>query len=170
MAKQLSFNNLSTLHKICTDFIDDPDVLVGMQNNWIDMCTVRYKITGTNDFDLVLDEMRRGFGSLPIKREVIYPIFLKVMNITEDIFWKEIMEDLAYGVAPVGTYISKGVLCCNQSSKEFVYRFIDKDPQKIKEDTLTLSLVNSFFALMKKSQLKKYGQWWMSVLWSIQMA
>jgi hypothetical protein len=70
MAEQLTFNDLSSLHQICTDFIDDSDVIVGMQNDWIDMCTVRYKITDTNDFDLVLDEMRKGFATLPIKREV----------------------------------------------------------------------------------------------------
>jgi hypothetical protein len=70
MAEQLTFNDLASLHQICTDFINDPDVRVGMQNNWVDMCTISYKITDTNDFDLVLDEMRRGFGSLPIKRDV----------------------------------------------------------------------------------------------------
>lgn len=83
---------------------------------------------------------------MPIKREIVYPIFLQAMNYSDDIFWKEIFEELAYGVSPAGTYINKGVLCCNQNSKEFVYRFLNKDPQKIFEDISKLFKKNNFMS------------------------
>jgi hypothetical protein len=89
---------------------------------------------------------------MPIKREIVYPIFLKAMTFSDDIFWKEIFEELAYGIAPYGTYINKGVLCCNQqNSKDFVYRFLDKDPKKIYEDITKLLKKNN---LMSKNDRK----------------
>lgn len=71
---------------------------------------------------------------MPIKREIIYPVFLDAMNYSDDVFWKEIFEEMAYGIAPAGTYINKGVLFCKQISKDFIYKFLDKDPKKIFDD------------------------------------
>ena len=45
--------------------------------------------------------------------ELVYPFFLKCCEYTDDIFWKFVFEDLAYGKSPYGTYITKNFLCCN---------------------------------------------------------
>lgn len=59
---------------------------------------------------------------MPIKKEIIYPIFLECLAFAEDIIWKNIFEDLAYGITPYGTYISKNFLCCSYKDKEFSYK------------------------------------------------
>jgi len=69
-----------------------------------------------------------------IKRDIVYPIFLKTIKYTVDHFWKDIFENLSYSICPTYTYINKGFLCCNLKGKEFVYKFIDKEPEKIYED------------------------------------
>ena len=63
-----------------------------------------------------------------IKLDLVYPFFLNCCNYTQDTFWKYIFEDLSYGKAPYGTYITKNFLCCNYKSKEFSYKIeADKD-------------------------------------------
>ena len=42
-----------------------------------------------------------------IKNELLYPIFLDCCLYADDDFWKYILEDLAYGRSPYGTYIKK---------------------------------------------------------------
>lgn len=64
-----------------------------------------------------------------IKREIIYPIFLQCCQFTNDIFWKNIFEELAYGKTSYGIYISKNFICCSQKRKEFSYKIEPKDPQ-----------------------------------------
>lgn len=77
--------------------------------------------------------------SMPLKREVLYPLFLKcVPFVQNDLFWKETFEDLAYGVAYGGSYITKGVLCSKVKGKEFVYKFIDKEPERVCVDVMRL--------------------------------
>ena len=71
---------------------------------------------------------------MPIKRDIIYPIFLKTIQYTEDIFWKDTFENLSYAICPSGSYISKGFLCSSVKGKEFVYKFIDKEPERIYND------------------------------------
>jgi hypothetical protein len=66
---------------------------------------------------------------MPVKREIVYPVFLECLEYTDDMFWKSIFEDLAYGKAPHGTYISKGFLCCSYKGKEFSYKLERKDPE-----------------------------------------
>lgn len=76
---------------------------------------------------------------MPLKREVVYPIFLKcVQYVQHDLFWRETFEDLAYGIAYGGSYLTKGVLCCKVKSKEFVYKFIDKEPERVCHDVTRL--------------------------------
>jgi hypothetical protein len=66
-----------------------------------------------------------------IKREIIYPIFLHCCQFTNDIFWQNIFEELAYGKTSFGIYISKNFICCNQKKKEFSYKIENKEPQII---------------------------------------
>ena len=67
----------------------------------------------------------------PIKRDVLYPIFLRCLPHVEDEFWKDTFEELSYGNCYQGSYLSKGFLCSNVKGREFVYKFIDKEPEKI---------------------------------------
>jgi hypothetical protein len=71
---------------------------------------------------------------MPIKRDIVYPIFLKTIQYTEDNFWKDTFENLSYAICPSGSYISKGFLCSSLKGKEFVYKFIDKEPERIYND------------------------------------
>lgn len=89
---------------------------------------------------------------MPLKRDIVYPIFLKCLPYTEDLFWKETFEELAYGNCYQGSYISKGFLCSNVKGKEFVYKFIDKEPSKIFNDIS--KLLKDKLNIMSKSDRK----------------
>jgi hypothetical protein len=76
---------------------------------------------------------------MPLRRDVIYPIFLKCIDyIGNDTFWKETFEELSYGNCYQGSYINKGFLCSNVKGKEFIYKFIDKEPDRIYQDVIKL--------------------------------
>ena len=76
---------------------------------------------------------------MPLRREVIYPIFLKCIDYTgNDTFWRETFEELSYGNCYQGSYINKGFLCSNIKGKEFIYKFIDKEPDRIHQDVIKL--------------------------------
>jgi hypothetical protein len=76
---------------------------------------------------------------MPIRRDVIYPIFLKCIEFTQnDTFWRETFEELSYGNCYQGSYINKGFICSNVKGKEFTYKFIDKEPEKIYNDITKL--------------------------------
>ena len=76
---------------------------------------------------------------MPLRRDVIYPIFLKCIDYIEnDTFWRETFEELSYGNCYQGSYISKGFICSNVKGKEFIYKFIDKEPEKIYQDVTKL--------------------------------
>jgi hypothetical protein len=76
---------------------------------------------------------------MPIRRDVIYPIFLKCIHYIEnDTFWRETFEELSYGNCYQGSYINKGFICSNIKGKEFIYKFIDKEPEKICQDVIKL--------------------------------
>lgn len=90
---------------------------------------------------------------MPLKREVLYPVFLKcVPFVQNDLFWKDTFEDLAYGVCYGGAYITKGVLCSKVKSKEFVYKFNDKEPEKICQDVIRL--LKEKLNIMSKNERK----------------
>tara|TARA_Y100000389_G_scaffold194746_1_gene225170 strand:+ start:239 stop:913 length:675 start_codon:yes stop_codon:yes gene_type:complete len=64
---------------------------------------------------------------MPVKKEIIFPIFLECCQFCTDTFWENVFEDLAYGKTPYGTYISKNFLCCSYKKKEFTYKIERKD-------------------------------------------
>lgn len=66
---------------------------------------------------------------MSVKKEIIHPIFLDCVKFAEDIYWKQIFQDMAYGITPYGTYFNKGFLCCNFKNKEFTYKIENKDPE-----------------------------------------
>lgn len=91
---------------------------------------------------------------MPIKKEIIYPVFLECYEFAEDTFWKNIFEDLSYGKTPYGTYISKNFLCCSYKNKEFSYKIERKDPKIIYKDIYNL-LTKQLGILSHKEKIKK---------------
>ena len=55
--------------------------------------------------------------------EIIYPVFLNCCKYSENIFWKSLFEDLAYGISPPNTYFLRNHLCCSQKNKSFSFKF-----------------------------------------------
>lgn len=49
MSRDIVFDDLSSLHQWCIDVVEEE--------------CLRFKITDTNDFDMVLQKMRNSFGS-----------------------------------------------------------------------------------------------------------
>jgi hypothetical protein len=90
-----------------------------------------------------------------IKKEIVYPFFLECIQFAEDTFWENIFEDLLYGIAPYGTYISKHFLVCNYKNKEFSYK-LEKgpSPKKTYTDIYTL-LVEKLGLISEKEKTKK---------------
>ena len=73
-----------------------------------------------------------------IKKDIIYPFFLECCQYTDNIFWNNIFEDLAYGKTPYGTYISKNFLCCSYKNKEFAYKIERKNIVDLYKDVYNL--------------------------------
>ena len=91
---------------------------------------------------------------MPIKKEIVYPIFLECCELIEDTFWKNVFEDLAYGKCPYGSYISKDFFCCNYKNKEFSYKIEKKDTNVLYNDIYDL-LVKKLGLLSHKDKIKK---------------
>lgn len=92
---------------------------------------------------------------MPIRKEIIYPIFLECCQYADDTFWENIFEDLAYGKAPYGTYISKDFLCCNYKKKEFNYKIENKEASKMFDEVYNL-LTKKLGLLSQKEKVKKH--------------
>lgn len=91
---------------------------------------------------------------MPVKKEIIYPIFLECCEFSEDTFWKNVFEDLSYGKCPYGTYITKDFFCCNYKNKEFSYKIEKKDPEILYNDIYEL-LSKKLGLLSHKDKIKK---------------
>jgi hypothetical protein len=91
---------------------------------------------------------------MTIKKDIIYPFFLECCKYTDDAFWTEIFDDLAYGKTPNGAYISKNFLCCGYKGKEFNYKIERKDPKILFEEVSTL-LTEKMGILSQKEKNKK---------------
>lgn len=94
---------------------------------------------------------------MPIKKDIVYPIFLECLEYTSDKFWENIFEDLAYAKTPYGTYISKDFLCCKYKKKEFTYKIVRKDPKILYEEIYNL-LKNKLGLISGDERLKKKKQ------------
>ena len=91
---------------------------------------------------------------MPVKKEIIYPIFLECCELIDDTFWKNVFEYLVYGKCPYGTYINKDFFCCNYKNKEFSYKIERKDPEILYNDIYDL-LVKKLGLLSHKDKIKK---------------
>jgi len=68
-----------------------------------------------------------------MKKDIIYPIFLKYSIQMEDTFWKYIYEDMSYGKCPYGIYLQNEYLCCFLKGKEFSYK-MDENNSNMKDE------------------------------------
>ncbi len=75
---------------------------------------------------------------MPLKKEIVYPIFLECCQYAKDTFWENVFEDLAYGKVPYGTYISKDFLCCSYRKKEFSYKIERKAVKQVHDEVYHL--------------------------------
>ena len=91
---------------------------------------------------------------MPIKKEIIYPVFLECCEFASDLFWENIFEDLAYGKTPYGTYINKNFFCCSYKNKEFSYKIERKEPYDLYTDIYNL-LTKKLGILSHKEKIKK---------------
>ena len=64
-------------------------------------------------------------------KKIVYPIFLECCQYTDSIFWENIFENLAYGKAPHGSYISENFLCSG-------YKIGKKDSKTVYEEVFSL--------------------------------
>ena len=64
-------------------------------------------------------------------KKIVYPIFLECCQYTNSIFWENIFENLAYGKAPYGSYISENFLCSG-------YKIEKKDSKTVYEEVFSL--------------------------------
>tara|TARA_B100000902_G_C27234271_1_gene876523 strand:- start:104 stop:769 length:666 start_codon:yes stop_codon:yes gene_type:complete len=91
---------------------------------------------------------------MPLKKEIVYPIFLECCQYANDNYWENVFEDLAYGKAPYGTYISKGFLCCSYKKKDFSYKIERKNSKEIYDEVYNL-LSNKLGLLSQEDKIKK---------------
>jgi len=94
---------------------------------------------------------------MPVKKDIIYPIFLECCQHANDNFWKNVFEDLAYGKTPYGTYITKNFLCCGYKDKEFSYKIERKNHKKIYNDVYNL-LTKKLGILSYKEKINKRAE------------
>ena len=90
---------------------------------------------------------------MPVNKDIIYPIFLECCKYTNDTYWENIFEDLAYGKSPYGTYISKDFLCCGYKKKDFSYKIEKKNTETLHNEVYNL-LSNRLGLLSYKDKQK----------------
>jgi hypothetical protein len=89
-----------------------------------------------------------------MRRDLLYPIFLECVKYTEDGFWRQVFEDLAYTQCPYGSYFNKGFFCCSYKGKEFSYKIEGDDAEKIFNDVYSL-LSNKLGITSSNDRVKK---------------
>ncbi len=75
-----------------------------------------------------------------IKKDLKYPIFLKVSQCENDLYWQYIFDEMAYDMCPFGVYIDQSSFSvhCNLKGKQFNYGLHDKTPQTIHTELVQL--------------------------------
>lgn len=97
-----------------------------------------------------------------IKKDIVYPVFVKCCDYIEDSFWKSVFEDLAYGKTVYGTYIVKNFICCSYKGKEFSYKIEEeKEPRIIYEELY--NLFNKKLGLCSQVDRKKKQETFQSI-------
>ena len=71
-------------------------------------------------------------------KKLVYPFFLGCCQYTDNFFWEDLFFNLAFGIPPCGTYISKNFLCCSHEQKEFNYEIEEKDSETLYKEVFSL--------------------------------
>lgn len=92
-------------------------------------------------------------------KEIVYPFFIECCQHTDDRFWKNVFDDLAYGITPYGTYIVKDFLTCKYKDKDFSYKIQKKDSKILFEEVYNLlknklGLISLDEIVKKKTDIK----------------
>lgn len=88
-------------------------------------------------------------------KEIIYEIFIKCCDYTEDIFWQSVFMDLSKGITPYGVFITKDFLCCNFKGKEFSYKIdVTKNSEILFNEVMNV-LKNKFGLLSIQEKVEK---------------
>lgn len=104
------------------------------------------------------------------KKKILYPIFLEVSQLSKDIFWIYLFENLAYGITPFGTYIDNNIIYCRIKGKQFNFNFNNKTSinifkllKKLLQDKLKLTSEIDYYSKKKKFdnllKSQKYANW-----------
>ncbi len=111
---------------------------------------------------------------MPSKKDVLYPFFLEACELTDETYWKTIFEDMAYGICPYGSYISRDFLCCNLKGNEFSYKIEKKrnikelytDVRELLSKNLSISSHSdkiknkyNFFEILEEQQKNDHLKW-----------
>jgi len=101
----------------------------------------------------ILKKTRNHEKEKCIWKNLYTQFFLECCQYTNDIFWENIFENLAYGKAPYGSYISKNFLCCGYKQKEFQYKIERKDSETVYKEVFSL-LTNRLGIFSQQEKLK----------------
>lgn len=71
---------------------------------------------------------------MKIKKEIIYPIFIQVSQLSNDTYWYSIFNNLARGITPNGVIITETNVCNRFKEKSFTYEFENKSPKEIHDE------------------------------------
>ena len=86
--------------------------------------------------------------------ELKYPIFLECIKLTDDVYWKNILENLSFGISPSNTFFRQDQLVSKQKGKEFNFKIEpEKGPEYIFENVY--NLLHNTLGLMSDIQIKE---------------
>lgn len=85
--------------------------------------------------------------------QLLYPIFLDCINLTKDEYWKNIFENLAFGIPPYNTFFRKDNLICNVKGKEFNYKIETEIEPSLLFDKI-YNYLHNILGLLSDNQIK----------------
>ena len=90
------------------------------------------------------------------RSEILYPIFLSLAAKmkSDDLFYRYLYEDMAYGKFPFGIYVQDHYLVCFRKNKEFSLKLVDENHENILDEIHSL-LKNRACVLSEKDNIKK---------------
>lgn len=63
-----------------------------------------------------------------MKKEILHPCLMKCAILSQDMIWKNVFENLAYGKCPSGLYMNKNYIQCAIKGKELTYKIDSRKP------------------------------------------
>lgn len=90
---------------------------------------------------------------MPIKKHILYPFFLKIAMDSKSEFWRNVYENLAYGITLENCYIQNNHLCYNRDS-EILSVKLDKNDISIEEKITKLINEENILTENEKNLMK----------------